>query len=279
MKTYVLAGGVLLVGAAAVFYFSGTPDSLSGSRAAAQTAPALQMAVAAHPLKAGHFFSRHDIKWVNADPNTRYTFTPISSNQKIDHLEGAVLRQDISAGEAITADELTAKDAPEFMSAVLGPGKRAFTIEVNSVTGGAGLLRPGNRVDVILSASVEQPGREATRTAKTLLQNLRVIAVDTTIDGKGFRSTAESGKRGLTSSRGNGRGTITLEADPKQVEILTVARSVGELSLSLRDLYSTADTPVDSSMTTSEQILPPASPDQAPVKRVKAFFGKSANHP
>ena len=125
---------------------------------------------------------------------------------------------------------------------------RAFTIEVDMVTGGAGLLRPGNRVDVILAAQTDPQKSRAFASqknfdvARTLLHNLRVIAVDHTIEPKGFGADPQSSDprmvRSSTPANINRKGTVTLEVTPKDVELLTVARSNGQLSLSLRNSQS-----------------------------------------
>ena len=93
---------------------------------------------------------------------------------------------------------------------------RAFTIEVDMVTGGAGLLRPGNRVDVILAAQTDPQKSRAFASqknfdvARTLLHNLRVIAVDHTIETQGVlerirkaptREWYEAARRRISTAR------------------------------------------------------------------------------
>ncbi len=282
MKTSVLAGGILLFGAAAVIYFSnGAPTGASTSEQSVAV-EARQVAVCNHALEAGHFLSKHDLKWVSVDALPAGALT-VEATESLTALEGAVLTKPMAEGETLDVNTLIAKDAPEFMAAVLNPGMRAFTIEVDNVTGGAGLLRPGNRVDVILAAELKTevtgPAQivPATRTAKTLLTNLRVVAVNKTLEPSGFRAEpAQAEKRGM---RTDGKGTVTLEVTPQQVEILTVARTVGELSLSLRDLHD-VKTEAPAGMTTTEDILPkrPVETGDFGKARVKSYYGSAGNH-
>ena len=158
---------------------------------------------------------------------------------------------------------------------------------------GAGLLRPGNRVDVILAAQTDPQKSRAFASqknfdvARTLLHNLRVIAVDHTIEPKGFGADPQSSDprmvRSSTPANINRKGTVTLEVTPKDVELLTVARSNGQLSLSLRNSQSGEAVQTglpEKELTKLAEIIPSRSvkTPQAAVK-VKTFYGSSTEPP
>lgn len=235
------------------------------------------VAVATRGLDTGDFVLSRDIEWktVNSNDVAQGYFTKSDKNQA--SLDGALLTRNLKAGETLKADELILRDDPEFLSAVLRSGMRAFTIQVDNVTGGAGLLRPGNRVDVILSGKfgIGAPGTTAFRSAQTLLTNVRVIAVDKTIDARGFRAPEET-KAGQRTSYTN-KGTVTLEVSPKAAEILTVARNAGELSLSLRNLADSqepAALPSDKKVTTVAEIVPIPIPQVEPKRpEIRTYYG------
>ena len=123
--------------------------------------------------------------------------------------------------------------------------------------------------------------------ARTLLHNLRVIAVDHTIEPKGFGADPQSSDprmvRSSTPANINRKGTVTLEVTPKDVELLTVARSNGQLSLSLRNSQSGEAVQTglpEKELTKLAEIIPSRSvkTPQAAVK-VKTFYGSSTEPP
>ncbi len=105
---------------------------------------------------------------------------------------------------------------------------RAATIEIDAVTGAGGFILPGDRVDVILTATFDLGAQAAaddggplrSRTvSETILDNVRVLAIDQSIDDL-------DGKPRVAS-------TVTVELMPKQVEVVEVARQLGRISLAL----------------------------------------------
>lgn len=291
MKTYVLACAILLAGAGSFYYFSSAnvdPVAAHTGTTATMSKDMPKIAVVTSDFKVGHFFSLRDIKWVPADQVKAASGAQTFSNKdQLEDYVGAIINRDMAAGQALLAGDLTKSDTPDFMAAVLNPGMRAFAIQVDNVTGGAGLLRPGNRVDVILAAELpagDDPAdfrRRPIRTAKTLLTNLRVIAVNKNLEPHGFQKAGNKDSKGFAPSRRTDKGTVTLEVTPHDVEVLTVARTVGELSLSLCDLH-TSDAPAPARrLTTVTDILPSNAKTPQAVKPgttpVKTFYGNTSH--
>ena len=114
-----------------------------------------------------------------------------------------------------------------FLAAALGPGMRAITVPVNSSTGVAGFVFPGDRVDIVLTQEVAGGGEgPPLKVSETVVRNVRVLATDQRTDSKG-----EDGKT-LVKTFSN----VTLEATPRIAEKVAVAQSIGQLSLSLRSI-------------------------------------------
>lgn len=134
---------------------------------------------------------------------------------------GAVARENISAGEPITKGRYLMPGDRGFLAAVLRPGYRAMAVSINATSGISGLVFPGDRVDILLTHTVQRGGINR-RASETVLSNVRVLAIDQAI------STPDGQAR-------LGKNT-TLEVTPKQAEILTVLSELGKLSLSLRSL-------------------------------------------
>lgn len=141
-------------------------------------------------------------------------------------LIGSVSRQNISAGDPIVQGRLVAPGERGFLAAVLKPGFRAVSIEVDATSGIGGFVFPGDRVDLILSHTIQDStleDRTERRASETFLTNVRILAVDQTTD-----NTSES--------EPSIADTATLELTPKQAEMIATVRDMGTLSLSLRSL-------------------------------------------
>lgn len=153
-------------------------------------------------------------------------------------LVGAMMRRTMAAGEPMRLDAVLRPGENGFLAAVLTPGSRAVTIGVDAVSGTAGLIWPGDRVDVILTQSfAENEASPARRVSgETVLTGARVIAVDRHLV-QGMQP-AQAGDTLRDSNR-----TVTLEVAPEQATRVAVATRLGRLSLALR----AAGTPMEES--------------------------------
>src|SRR5262249_40202814 len=84
----------------------------------------------------------------------------------------------VSAGEVLLNGKLAAKGSGEGLTALIEPGMRAVSVQVNEISGVSGFIQPGTRVDV-LSPRVFSNGDAATT---TILQNVKVIAYGRQLD-------------------------------------------------------------------------------------------------
>src|SRR5690606_18538227 len=105
-------------------------------------------------------------------------------------LLGTVVRNPITAGEPVTQGSLVSPGDRGFLAAALGPGMRAVTVPVSEKTGVGGFVFPGDRVDLVLTQSINGVEGQSLNASETILNNLRVLATDqstettTTEDGK-----------------------------------------------------------------------------------------------
>ena len=100
-----------------------------------------------------------------------------------------IVTRPMEANEPVLAAKVTNPGEVNGITALLAPGMRAFTINVDQSTGVSGFLRPGDHVDVYWTGSVasggenSRRGREITRLIKS---SIELIAVDKSSD---FAST------------------------------------------------------------------------------------------
>ncbi|MFP5305656.1 MAG: Flp pilus assembly protein CpaB [Gammaproteobacteria bacterium] len=131
---------------------------------------------------------------------------------------GQFSNQKLLPGEIVLKQRIADRSGGNLLSTMIEPHRRAVTVRVNDVIGVAGFLLPGNRVDV-LATRLNEKRRAETR---TLLQNLKVLAVDQT--------TSEAGKDEPVVVR-----AVTLEMDPEEAEQLVAAIEEGTVQLALRN--------------------------------------------
>ena len=151
----------------------------------------------------------------------------IDGEADMEALLGTVVRHPMTAGEPVTQGSLVAPGDRGFLAAALGPGMRAVTVPVSARTGVAGFVFPGDRVDMVLTQTVNGDEGTALRTSETILTNLRVLATDQSTE----TTVNEAGRTVVRAFR-----TVTMEVTPRIAEKIAVAQTIGTLSLSLRSI-------------------------------------------
>lgn len=148
---------------------------------------------------------------------------PPGAFQQIDTLDGRVLKTNMLRGEPVLQAKLAPIGTQGGLSAVIGEGKRAITVRVNDVIGVAGFALPGNYVDIIVNT--QRDSNEATARDKSIskivLERILVLAVAQEV--------------GRDDTKPRVVNAVTLEVTPQQAEKIDLARSVGTLSLVLRN--------------------------------------------
>ena len=150
---------------------------------------------------------------------------PAQSFNDISKLEGRVVKSTLEIGEPVLASKLAPEGSQGGLSAIIAEGKRAITVRVNDVVGVAGFTLPGNFVDMIVNTQKEEEGKgnndNNRKISKIVLEHILVLAV-----------AQEAGRDATTPKVVN---AVTLEVTPEQAEKIDLARSIGELSLVLRN--------------------------------------------
>jgi pilus assembly protein CpaB len=136
-------------------------------------------------------------------------------------LKSRVVKLDLVRGEAIIDGKLAPVGTMGGLSAVIAEGKRAMTVRVNDVVGVAGFALPGNYVDILVHAQRDEGKGQTKPISKTVLERVLVLAV------------AQEASRDDTKPKVV--NAVTLELSLADSEKLDLARSIGTLSLALRN--------------------------------------------
>lgn len=194
-------------------------------------AAVVKILVATHGLPAGQFLQPNDLEWQSWPQDAINASYILSGSRTVDDLVGSVVRAGIAGGEPITDARLIKKGDRGFLSAIMAPGTRAVTIQLQQTTGLGGLVLPGDHVDVVLTANVpsgvqNEPEHKA---SETVLEDIRVIAIDQKMSDMSNETVMAR--------------SATLEVTPKQAEILALVAEMGKLNLTLRSIASGDEKP------------------------------------
>ena len=178
-----------------------------------------RIAVAASDISLGQRITPDLVKLVDWPASS----TPPGAHKDLAALDGRVLRTSLLRGEAVIDAKLAPLGTTGGLSAVIGEGRRAMTVRVNDVIGVAGFALPGNYVDILVNTQRDSDNNSARdkQISKIVLERILVLAVAQDV--------------GRDETKPRVVNAVTLEVTPEQAEKLDLARSVGSLSLVLRN--------------------------------------------
>ncbi|MEN1679504.1 MAG: Flp pilus assembly protein CpaB [Planctomycetota bacterium] len=205
-----LAGGCGLVASIGI---SQVMDSNRQGGAALDTAP---IYVALHNINLGDPIDPTMVTLMEW-PKDRIPPGAIST---LEDLEGRRPRSAIIEGEPILGAKLLESGAMHDPIAQLPKGYRLSTIAVDAQKSAAGLLSPGDRVDVQLFVNRNERAGITEPMTKVILQNIRVYAVESAV-----QRSADGGEARTIPK------TVSLVVTPKQAAEIDLARNLGNLSL------------------------------------------------
>ena len=236
VKKAVLPAGALIIAivtapmARSMFANNSAPQAAAAAMPAQPDGPFVLVATKALPV--GTIVDANSFRFQPWPKELIETAYFIKEKTNLAKLSGSVVRNAITAGQPVTIGSLIQPGERGFLAAALGPGMRAVTVPVNAQSSVAGFIFPGDRVDLVLSQTINGVEGDPLRVSETIVRNMRVLATDQRTD-----VTGEDGKPEIRTY-----SNVTLEVTPRIAEKIAVAQTVGSLSLSLRSLAdNTAD--------------------------------------
>ena len=140
----------------------------------------------------------------------------------------------MAPNEPVLLSKLSGKDGRASLSNLLESGMRAVSIRVDDITGVAGFVTPGDRVDVLLTrqknsvpqasgnseevTAATQPSSELA--SEVILQNVKVLTTDQSADQSAVQATVAR--------------SITVEVSTDDAQKVALAQQLGTLYLLLR---------------------------------------------
>ncbi len=184
--------------------------------------PRVQVLVAAENLPVGSRMNEKTMRWMDW-PEAAVVdglITDRANPEAVKEFSNAVVRFPLFAGEPVRREKI-ADAKTNVMSALLPAGKRAVATEITVSTGAGGFILPNDRVDVIMVRRVDGDRY----TTETVLENIRVLAIDQQIQEK------EDGAKAVVGT------TATLELTPEQAKVIAVTQQMADrVTLSLRSI-------------------------------------------
>jgi len=204
----ILAGGGLAYG---------TYNFLQNQPVTTVNTPTQAVVVAAADLQLGAELKKEDVTIIQFPAGK----TPEGTFAKPEEVIGRGLIVPIVKNEPILKAKLASKEAGSGLPPVIPEGMRAVSVRVNEVVGVAGYVLPGNRVDVVATASPTDARSDTT--SKVVLSNVQVLTAGTRME------------QGQDQSKPVQVTVVTLLVYPEQAERLALASTEGKIQLALRN--------------------------------------------
>ena len=140
-----------------------------------------------------------------------------------------IILKPIDKGEPLLKSRVSGFGAKATLSREVPPGMRAVSIRIDDVSGVAGFILPGDRVDVMLTRKVDSTSTDSGLATDVILQNILVLGIDQLSDQDREKPVVAR--------------TATVAVTPEQAQKLALAQQAGTLGLALRNTLSVDQVP------------------------------------
>ena len=180
------------------------------------------LVVASRAVKYGEKLDAGMLKVIKVPKNAipEGSFTNVAQVLAADHGGAPVVLTPLASHEALLPAKLSGPGARPSVAAEISDGMRAYTLRVSDASGVGGHALPGDRVDVVLMRDLTPSGQQRNYISYVVVQNARLLGVDLNADP--------------TSNKPASPSTATIEVSVEDSQKLSIASTVGSLSLALR---------------------------------------------
>ncbi len=243
-KNWLLLTGAIVIGAIAFFlsYSAINTKIKQLDEEATKGKVMASVVVASRNLQPGELINSSSVS-LRKIPQEFINSSSITGDN-FETVDGQGLLLAVKAGEPILTSYTVTRGGAYF-SGTLKPGRRALTIEVDEISSISGMLRAGDKIDILVTA--KQPKKIGIVAATDdmtfpLLSNLSVLATG-------------------QAQRGSGNATvtythITLDVTPDEANSIIAAKTGGKMTAVLRS--PTDELPNNSQIKTMANVVPSA---------------------
>ncbi len=198
--------------------------------AVAPPMPTVEVLVAKSDLSRGQVIQNQEIGWQTWPKNAANAefYPKIAAARCHQGIRRCDRSRDNACRRADSPPDVVMAKGSGFMAAILPKGMRAVAVDISAVSSAGGFILPDDRVDLVLTHHDRSgPSGNEKTISDTILRNVRVLAVDQSVDEKADTKVI-LGK------------TATLELTEGQAETLEQAKQLGTISLTLRSILDSA---------------------------------------
>ncbi len=235
----VILAALIVAGGAGFYVMQGLrPAAPTAVAAVAAPVPLTKVYAPARDIPAGSILAADQLARMEMNPEAVSAQMIVADQEGATFLVGSVARQTLPEGVPIARSATVQPGDRGFLAAVLPKGKRAITIAVTETAGLNGLALPGDWVDLILTYSVAAKEDDSDSTgsksrdvhaSETVAHNIRLLALDNRVNAE---NTDDEGKPVAPPAP----KSATLEVTPREAEQITLATTLGDLSLALNSV-------------------------------------------
>ncbi len=199
--------------------------SVMAQQQKAESAPANVIVVASQPMRFGEMITAEKLETI-AWASTALppgAFSSIESLVGADEATSRFVMASMEKGEPVLTTKVTVPGQRAKLSTAIEQGMKAVSIRVNDVLGVAGFVLPGDRVDVMLTRTL-QGNNSGEPFVDVLLQGVKVLAIDQSVDDRKDEPSVVK--------------TVTFEVTTEEAQKLILGANAGTLSLALRSVAS-----------------------------------------
>lgn len=204
------------------------------------------VAVAAKALPVGTMLMASDVRLVPWPASS-----PVAGGySSVEEVVNRGLIAPVVENEPLTSSKVAVPEAGAGLPPTITAGMRAISVKVNEVTGVAGFVVPGTRVDVVVTLS---SGQNNDSQSRVVVSNVQVLTAGTKFD----QEQARDGKPVPST-------VVTLLVTPDDAERIALASAEGSIMLTLRNPLDTQ--PTETNGTRMASLM--GAPDPPPVTKV-----------
>lgn len=168
----------------------------------------------------------------------------LSKGDNINDIENLVTRIAISRDDQITKSALTSLSPDAGISLKVSPNYRAFILDVNSNV--SNLVKPGDKVDILLTFEASLKGGAKENMAATILQNILVLGVGSNLgQGMDAAGKAANAEKEANAAAFSDRSVLSLALTPLEAQYLALAKEEGEITIVVRSNGDTKMYPME----------------------------------